>query len=510
MGKTQIRSLTSLVPVGSNTRYGCHNPDVTTLVRGLIERVYFVQGPGHFVPTPQPVTFAIQGPLLENDRKRPSLSAFDNLMSKFRNRIVEHMPPTTRATYDAFLAHYTGRKLKLYTKAVESLRVREVDVRDSYLSTFVKIEKIDFTAKPDPAPRVIQPRSPRYNVELGRFLKPIEKPLYRAIDTVFGGPVVVKGMNASQRGRLISNCWNKFRDPVAVGLDAKRFDQHVSVDALKYEHSVYLTLFHRHPLLKKLLLWQIKNRGYANCFDGDVKYNIDGCRMSGDMNTSLGNVLLMCAMMWSYLDGKKMKYRFINDGDDCILIVERRDLARLDDLVDWFLLVGFEMERDAPVDILERIVFCQCQPVFGSDGHYRMMRDPRTCTAKDSITTKALREWEFDGYRKNLSECGVALAGDRPILGAFYDCLGRQAVVRNKRANKDDKQFYMGLALASRGMHHKRMAPTPATRSSFFTAFDITPDRQVSIEREYDAITIGWSPIEDVLTDFEYLPFMRF
>ena len=112
--------------------------------------------------------------------------------------------------------------------AVESLKVSPIEEKDSYLNAFVKCEKINRTAKLDPAPRIIQPRKPRFNVCLGRYIKPIEHAIYRAIDKVFGSPTVVKGMNATERGLLLARKWARFSDPVAIGIDAKRFDQHVS------------------------------------------------------------------------------------------------------------------------------------------------------------------------------------------------------------------------------------------------------------------------------------------
>lgn len=490
--KTQIRTITSIAPVGANVQFGCHNCDIATVERGLLERVFFVQQGGNFVPTPQ-----------------PQAGAFDALCSKFRNRLVRYVPPTSKLTSQQFVECYTGRKRILYQKAADSLCHRVIERKDSYLKTFVKIEKINFSAKPDPAPRVIQPRDPRYNVELGRYLKPIEKPIYRMIDAIYGEPVVVKGMNAVQRGALVAEAWGEFVKPVAVGLDAKRFDQHVSVAALEYEHSVYLRLYRQDPELASLLSWQINNRGYANCEDGTAKYEIDGCRMSGDMNTSMGNVLLMCAMMWSYLRGKNIKYRFVNDGDDCILIVESGTLPVLDDLVPWFLQLGFEMERDEPVYILEKIVFCQSQPVIGADGAYRMVRDPRICTAKDAVTTKALRAWEYDAYRKGLSDCGVALAGDMPVMGAFYQCLGRGAVA-NAKLNIDNERFYRGLSIASAGLKHVRTEPTAQSRASFFEAFEITPDRQIAIEDEYDQVTPVWNPVDTYSSSMDFPDFMRF
>lgn len=88
----------------------------------------------------------------------------------------------------------------MYEQAVASLRDVPVNRGDAMLKTFVKAEKINFTAKPDPAPRIIQPRSPRYNVELGRYVKVVEKHLYKAVARVFHEVTICKGLNAHDRG----------------------------------------------------------------------------------------------------------------------------------------------------------------------------------------------------------------------------------------------------------------------------------------------------------------------
>lgn len=46
--------------------------------------------------------------------------------------------------------------------------------------------------------------------------------------------------------------------------------------------------------------------------------------MSGDMNTALGNCMLMCCLIISYLESKNIKYDFINNGDDAVLFLERK------------------------------------------------------------------------------------------------------------------------------------------------------------------------------------------
>jgi hypothetical protein len=33
-----------------------------------------------------------------------------------------------------------------------------------------------------------------------------------------------------------------------------------------------------------------------------LKYQVEGCRMSGDMNTSSGNCMIMVALVYSYME----------------------------------------------------------------------------------------------------------------------------------------------------------------------------------------------------------------
>jgi hypothetical protein len=353
------RRVYNLLSCGTDNSFGVHNSSLSNTVRGLVERVYLVQQDGVFTPPPKP---------------QPDL--FSARMQEFKSLLVKACTFTGgfhQIPKQEFVDCYRGRRRTLYQQAADSLDVRPISRRDAELKTFVKAEKINFTAKQDPAPRVIQPRDPRYNVEVGRYLKKVEHTIYDGIAKVMtrksslGWNVTVnKGMNAKETAALIVGKFSKYRRPVAIGLDASRFDQHVSSTALRWEHSVYSDLF-KDKYLDKLLGWQIHNIGRAYCADGKVKYEVNGCRMSGDMNTALGNCVLMCGMVYSYMQSKGIKYDLINNGDDCVLIFEKDHERKLDDLSSWFHDMGFTMKVEDPVYTIEEIEFCQTQPVF--DGH---------------------------------------------------------------------------------------------------------------------------------------------
>jgi len=379
----------------------------------------------------------------------------------------------------------------VYAQAAESLTREAVRLKDSFLSTFVKAEKVNFTSKPDPAPRVIQPRHPRYNVEVGRFIMPIEKLVYRAIALVWGGPTVMKGYNAGGTASELRTMWEQFARPVAVGLDASRFDQHVSVQALKWEHKVYLEFYEgdERALLASLLSWQLKNRGYARASYGMVKYVKVGSRMSGDMNTALGNCLIMSALVWAYCSEKQIRARLANNGDDCVVIMEAGDLDKFQAGLDaWFTEMGFTMKVEAPVFEFEQIEFCQTHPVWTPEG-WVMCRDPRVCCSKDAVSVLPLYQGAMRfGLLTAIGECGMSLCGGLPVLQGFYSTMIRSG--RGRRLGKHPA-LETGFARLATGMSRSYGAVHPRTRYSFWLAFGISPDVQEAVEAELGGWVLG-------------------
>lgn len=213
--------------------------------------------------------------------------------------------------------------------------------------------------------------------------------------------------------------------------------------------------------------------------------------MSGDMNTGLGNCLIMCALVWTYMAEVGLhsdQFELLNNGDDCVVILERHHLEKLGQLNKWFLKRGFTMKIEEPVYELERIEFCQSQPVKTASG-YRMVRNPHTCLTKDLISIKNLSTksaWRFQCQA--IADCGMAAFGDIPIYNSFYSMLdnGYNVPITRHCAN--------GLEFAARGLNYKHHVVTDETRYSFYKAFDITPDMQVDLENHYRRFTPTYNP----------------
>jgi hypothetical protein len=481
------------------------NNDIATLERAVKERVFFVKNidkgsSQEFVPPP-----------------RPEPGVFSARLGKSRALLRRYLPSTAPISHQAFVDSFRGRKKVVYEQALEKIRNEGLSLkRDASVRVFVKFEKTDRTTKDDPVPRVISPRDPKYNIALGRYLRPIEERVFNSIGQLFGHVTVMKGMCTDTIARVLHEKWEMFDDPVAFGVDASRMDQHVSSDALREEHAVYLDCFpnrkHKRKLAR-LLECQLRNHCIGYTEDGKLEYDVEGTRMSGDMNTSLGNCILMCLMIHAYAMEKGVRIQLANNGDDCVIFLERRDYNKfVSGFFDWFLEMGFNMKVEEPAYEFEHIEFCQCRPVF--DGSkYTMCRNPLTAIAKDSVMLKHSSQKNLLGsWLQAVGTGGIALAGGLPVFDSFYRCYLRSGSSRRWIGRK--QRYGNGVNLAEdilpwfmreTLMTGRRVSstPTPASRASFYLAWGMTPDEQLLLERYYDSISLStqlmhseWRPRE--------------
>lgn len=459
------RVVHTLSGFGSGAQYGVHNSSLVNLIRGVAERVLYLRSDdGKLLPSRKPI------------------SGVFNRLKTIRSTLLRKLRPTTIVPREEYPRLYSGRKQIIYQKAYESLLTRGIARKDSYVSTFVKAEKVNFSAKGDPAPRVIQPRSPRYNLEVGRYLKLFECELAAGFRRSFGYNVILKGLNADSVAAALQRNWLEFDDPVAVGLDASRFDQHVSVEALEWEHSVYNGVF-RSPELAGLLRWQLRNRGFGRVGDSLATYIVDGCRMSGDINTGMGNCLLMSSIVLGYFESVGINARLANNGDDCVVICHRRDLPLLSGIDDWFTEFGFKLKREPVVDVFERIEFCQTQPVLVGDA-YRMVRNPWTAMSKDCVSLLPMNTLpQFETWRDAIGICGGELTRGVPVWQSFYAHL----TTGRSRSGGLENIYDSGMGRMARGVRTDQSI-TQDSRYSFWLAFGIDPDLQVAMENSWPEI----------------------
>lgn len=470
--------ITQIGCVAPPSRPGVHDNSLVNCERALRERVYFVKSGDGFSPPPQPIPLAF------------------GRCQKFRRELSKYMPKIPSLTWDEFPKRYKdARKKRIYQNAVATLLLKPLCKDDGLVKGFVKDERLNFDVKEDPVPRAILPLNPRLNVVEGSINAHREHAMFEGIDRVFGRKTVMKGLNASERGRIIAGKWASFADPVAIGMDASRWDQHVSLAMLQFQNSCFMD----HCCSKqerKALGWcleQAKNgRGIMRAVDGKIKFSREGGRLSGTMHTSSGNVMCMCALFYSYMGQFTVKWDYINDGDDCVLFLERKDMeVVLPGLSRWFIEMGVNMVIEKPVRDIELVEFCQSRPVWTPEG-YVMTRNPHTAPIKDAMCLKPMyNRKEWGSWIKSVGECGMALTGGIPMFQAFYSVYTRAGM--GYKVNKFHRADG-GLQQAAKGMHRKHQEIHELTRYSFAIAWGIDPTTQVAIEKEWNNHTLSFAP----------------
>ena len=469
------------------TKLGVYDATVRNGERAFAERYFRCEvTPGVFEPALKVDDGAFDEPELET----------------FADGVLTLMPPISPATHREVVGAYVGLKRKRYEDALARLESFGLSKRHARLVAFIKFEKQAL----DKAPRVINPRSAEYNIELGRFLKFAEEPFFHAIDQVWGCKTVIKGVDPEGAAQALRTKWEKFADPVAIGLDAKKFDMHVSCAALRFEHCFYLALYMRCSMadaiafydkpggmgatgtvdrLRWLLKQQLTNAGKARFQDGLLRFEMKGTRSSGDLNTSLGNCILMCSLVHAYASRLGLRVALANNGDDCVVIMDRGDEARFrSDISSYFGEHGFRMEVEPTTDVFERISFCQSQPVC-VNGSWRMVRNPLTTIQKAAMclvpaqNERVLRKWLMA-----VGLCEGVLGSGVPVLQEWATAYRRAGC----RAGIQFRRRIFHHSLRSRMTFERALVVEtvePSTRVSFYRAFGVTPEQQIALESHY-------------------------
>lgn len=451
----------------------------------VMERIFYHIIDGVAVQPRRPTSGAVKAALL------PTFDAFCRVA-----------PFVAVWSFDDFVNSVHGRKHRLYDNCVKRLEKGWTwgDVsRWSRFRAFIKHEKLPVVATKRLVPRLIQPRSPEYNVLVGRYIKAAEKPIFAALGQLSGdvGPVVAKGLDVHQLAGVIVAKWTRFINPVAIGFDQSRFDQHISVAALEFEHGFYHRIFRSHEL-RKLLRYQLSCHGVVGCSDGHVKYDTEGCRGSGDMNTGLGNSIIQFALMHSYASSLNLQnsISYLVNGDDSLIICEKAAAPLFNGFASFCDDLGFVLKVEPLVDVCEKISFCQMQPVHLDTG-WTMVRAFPTAVNKDVVTTFALTPSNFLRYYAAVGECGLALSTGVPVYQAFYSYLRGLAEPLSLSEEVGGMFFWKG------NLDPKVAPVTDQARFSFYLAFGVLPEHQIAIEQSYRKLPV---PLWDGISETQPIP----
>lgn len=409
-------------------------------------------------------------------------------------------------SYERVLDSFKDKRRKTYERAYANLRITGPHPAHFRLKAFIKAEKTDPNKKINPDPRVIQARSPEANLAVARWLRPLEHLVYRLLDE-HGLPVFAKRAGVFERARVIRAKWDAIGpDCCCVSFDMSRFDQHHSFQHLLLEHWFYREKC-PDPEFAELLKNQLVNRGSTR---SGLRYQLKGGRMSGDMNTALGNCLMMYGMVTAVLRQLISRWAIYDDGDDCLVFLPHGDLGRLQgSAVALFHQMGHIAKLENVANSIPQIMFCQSHPSVGADGPV-MVRDPHKVLSQGAA---GCRHWNnprlIGPMCLAVGSCELALNRGIPIIQSYALALKRIGRGHNVLRGLDvDPGLRIRLKQSLRLDDEQLGAVydclpaevTQASRFAFQDAWNIDPWLQQAIERKLDS----WNPsLQHLIVDRE-------
>jgi len=363
---------------------------------------------------------------------------------------------------------------------------------DYKLRAFLKAEKrhIGSLAKP----RMIFPRSPRYNLCLASWLKPFEHWLWGNLRrSAFSGAgnsrVVAKGLSPRQRANLIARKFYEVPDCVVMEVDGKAFEAHLDLWQLVQEHLVYATAYPGDGDLRRVLNHQLRNFGVTSC---GVRFSREAGRASGDFNTGMGNSLVMLAVVVGCMSSLGLSvWDTLVDGDNALLFLRKADMLRVVPVFAATALKvsGHEMTLESPVDYLEGVRFGQSAPVW-CEGGWTMVREWRKVISHGIASHVHLLEPRFAlEWTRGVALCEASLAHGVPVLWAWTNRL-LSLTDEVHRVRWDALRDYQVLGVDFARVGSRAREPDPLSRQSFHRAFGVTPYEQVQLELEMSSVQL--------------------
>lgn len=427
--------------------------------------------------------------------RAPVLEVFRHL------RMVSRRYSGSRWSYLETAHSYTGAMRRRYVEAEVSLREDgPLGSSDCLLRAFVKAEKVN-TLHKFPKPRLIFPRSPRYNLVLASWLKPFEHWLWGNLKSwgVFNVPstrVVAKGLNQRQRANLIRRKMSAIPDCVVLEIDAKAFEAHCDVWQLVEEHACYRSAYPGQGALANVLKQQLANFGVTK---GGVKFSREGGRASGDFNTGMGNSLVMLAVtVATCVELGLSQFDTLVDGDNALLFLrpDEQNLA-VDNFFDTALRIsGHEIVLERPTTLLEEVRFGQSAPVCVS-GNWTMLRDWRKVLSHGTSSHVHMSELSYVlPWLRGVAKCELSLAGGVPIVQKWAESI-LESTAGSRELSFDNYRDYQVLGVTAE-MYGSAVGKeiTLETRESFARAFGTPVDVQLEIEESMGRMPVlsDWCP----------------
>nr|WDS50672.1 MAG: nonstructural protein [Riboviria sp.] len=396
---------------------------------------------------------------------------------KMWRKLAIYNTTIARTTPENVIAHKTGKLKRRYELAFLALRTKGWQRRYGNVSMFLKHDKdLEWTIT-DKVPRCVQHRHPCYTAKLATWLYPIEQYIFRGsrLQRKIETAVFAKSHDSFMKAQRLLAMRRWADDTLFIELDHSRWDAHMSIKMLQKEHLTYLKLASNDPELRELLDMQIINRARSH---NGTRYISAGKRMSGDLNTGLGNSIMnYVVLLWATRKIPSDAYEIYLDGDDSVIAMNRHYRHLLD---TDFAKIGMTTKIEQEQTLLQRVGFCQSKPIRTGAG-IRMVREPVRAITRMMFSPQKYNDSGWYRYMRGVAECERNCNRGVPIMQVLADTLLKQLpTTKALDADVMPEDYLLRMKL------ERDPGPVEVTndaRFDFYLAFGLSADEQRYYER---------------------------
>ena len=240
-------------------------------------------------------------------------------------------------------------------------------LKDSHVGTFIKVEPYPDASK---APRLINARSVEARIFFGPLIKAFERVLY-SLKRADGTPFFIKHTPVSERPALLMRLQKQLESTpgaYALATDYSSFECIFTPELMNHcEFELYKHLVGLRPSLMNSYARghysRLSNAQLITCMFMDMTAGFNVCktpwftfkaeahRMSGEMNTSLGNGFANLMLLATICAKKGSEFNGFVEGDDCIAVVNPHGGSQI--TADDYSAMGALIKIEKPTCINE-------------------------------------------------------------------------------------------------------------------------------------------------------------
>jgi len=209
--------------------------------------------------------------------------------------------------------------------------------------------------------------------------------------------------------------------------------------------------------------------------------------MSGDMNTALGNCILMIAMVLAMFKALNIIGDILDDGDDCLVILESEDVEQFCNNASQLALeFGMELKIENVANEMVDVEWCQCHPIPVANT-WKFIRNPYKIFNTSLVSSKWVHMTPHQRLQhlRAIGECELVLNNGVPVLESYA-----HALIRNSRGVEASETLDEGdyrRMMRELKRKEEQLPITFESRCAFERAFGIRVEIQLLMEDALDS-----------------------